>query len=119
MSRRAFDSFEVSLCQDFPDPTGGTYTERVNDMDEWASAEEERLSAYYTVYGYRSWQPDPEGNPNFMAPDGGAEAIADYKKYEDALDLAYSLADGKHVEVTVPDGLESVNHAVTKVGPIH
>jgi hypothetical protein len=76
-----FDAFEVALVAEFPDPSGGTFCERVNGLDEdWM---EETLGTFWTVYGHLTT--------------GGAQAIADFPAYNDARNLADALAYGRPV----------------------
>ena len=103
MSRRPFDGFEVHLVAEFH-ANGQPYSETIDTVEEYENEREEANFFYYTTYGHRGWQDQWGG----ILEDGGAEALADFPSYRDALDLAYALADGKPVTDMVPEGLENV-----------
>ncbi len=91
MSRRPFTLFEVEKVAEFPEPGSTNFCEPVIGDN----VPEDAIRVFYTVYGYRPHDLDPD-------VDGGAYAIFDTdgdtpEEEESAIDLAFALADGKRI----------------------
>lgn len=104
MSARPFDGFEVRLVVErLSYSTGEHYVDWIESAEDLRDikAEDEEHQPFYTVYGFRGFEAPGGG----LYDDGGAEAIADLPTYQDAIELATALADGKPIADMTPEDL--------------
>lgn len=88
---RPFDFFEVHKVAEYADPKGGTFAETIDTPQGQEWADEEAVSQYFTVYGWRRW---PDVDPLPLDDGYGATAISDHVEEQDALDMVEALSAG-------------------------